>query len=262
MDLASRRLGASPCASVSTYRQIRPVSCVSLRASGKRVVTSASLRYTPLADAQWGVTVTPPINVSLIVCKIPSHNRKFTVVMCSSDSTSLQARVLPALGALVASLVLITEPAQAKKLESVNKPELLPSEPNVRVIDVAGFLTSGQEARLSDKLKRLDEATGIKLRVLAQNYPATPGLAIKDYWGVDDDTIVLVGDSFLSGNLLNFNVGANADLAAPRNFWQKVSNKFGNKFYWQENGIDESILRAVDAIDVCLRGEVKDSCNP
>ena len=47
----------------------------------------------------------------------------------------------------------------------------------------------------------------MKLRVLAQAYPNTPGLAVKDYWSVDDDTVVFVADPGL-GNILNFSVGA------------------------------------------------------
>ena len=43
----------------------------------------------------------------------------------------------------------------------------------------------------------------MKLRVLAQAYPNTPGLAVKDYWSVDDDTVVFVADPGL-GNILNF----------------------------------------------------------
>ncbi len=40
------------------------------------------------------------------------------------------------------------------------------------------------------------------------------GLAIKDFWKVDADTVVFVADPSL-GNILNFNIGANIDLQVP-----------------------------------------------
>lgn len=142
-------------------------------------------------------------------------------------------------------------PAHAR-LEGVNKPELLPSGPVTPVIDVAGFLTDGEEARIKSRVEALEKDTGIKLRVLAQNYPDTPGLAIKDYWGVDADTVVFVADPN-TGNILNFNVGDNVDFRVPRSFWSKLAGKYGTKFYWQDNGEDVSIVNAVAAIDNCLR---------
>eukprot|EP00270_Netrium_digitus_P016706 TRINITY_DN6032_c0_g3_i1.p1 TRINITY_DN6032_c0_g3~~TRINITY_DN6032_c0_g3_i1.p1 ORF type:complete len:264 (+),score=38.07 TRINITY_DN6032_c0_g3_i1:64-855(+) len=142
------------------------------------------------------------------------------------------------------------EPASAR-LEGVNKPELLPSE-FTEVIDVAGFLTEGQEKRLAEDIRRLEADTGFKLRILAQNYPQTPGLAIKDFWGVDDQTIVFVADPSL-GNILNFNIGAMVDLSVPRSFWSRLAGKYGNIFYWRDNGEEAAIEAAVVAIDACLR---------
>ncbi|KAJ0028441.1 hypothetical protein Pint_35682 [Pistacia integerrima] len=142
----------------------------------------------------------------------------------------------------------------------VNKPELLP-EVFTPVIDVAGFLSDGQvwvclqERRIAQEIADLEKDTGFKLRVLAQNYPDTPGLAIRDFWQVDDRTIVFVADPTF-GNILNFNVGASVDLDIPRSFWSRLAGKYGNIFYWKEKGEDASIEAAVMAITNCLREPV------
>ncbi|XP_051114345.1 thylakoid lumenal 15.0 kDa protein 2, chloroplastic [Andrographis paniculata] len=136
----------------------------------------------------------------------------------------------------------------------VNKPELLPKE-FTTVIDVAGFLSDGQEKRIAQEIEAIEKDTGYKLRVLAQNYPDTPGLAIRDFWSVDDNTIVFVADPTF-GNILNFNVGATVDLDIPRSFWSRLAGKYGNMFYWKEKGEDTSIESAVNAIATCLREPV------
>ena len=38
-----------------------------------------------------------------------------------------------------------------------------------------------------------------------------------------------------------------------QNFWSKVAGKFGNKFYWRDEGPDRAIINSVNAIDFCLR---------
>jgi len=135
----------------------------------------------------------------------------------------------------------------------VSKPELLPKGEFSTVIDVAGFLTDGEERRIKAEVDSLEKDKGIKLRVLAQNYPETPGLAVRDYWKVDDDTVVFVADPSLGGNILNFNVGSNIDILVPSNFWSRLAGKFGTKFYWQDKGEGQTIATTVSAIDSCFR---------
>jgi hypothetical protein len=167
--------------------------------------------------------------------------------------TTLAQRAASAAAAalLVAASSLAPAPAYARP-EGVNQPELLPKEAGVTVIDVAGFLAPSEEKRLAQTIARLEADTGYKVRVLAQNYPNTPGEAIRDYWAVDDSTVVFVADPTF-GDLLNFNVGAAVDLDVPRNFWNRLSGKFGNRFFVRDNGEAAAIVDTVQAIDACLR---------
>ncbi|KAG1678486.1 hypothetical protein FOA52_014517 [Chlamydomonas sp. UWO 241] len=168
-------------------------------------------------------------------------------------SSALASRLLGGLVTGVVSLTLLASGASAR-MEGVNRPDLLPTGEKVAIIDVAGFLTPSEEKKIASEVASLERDTGFKLRVLAQNYPETPGLAIREYWGVDDSSIVFVADPTFK-NILNFNVGQAVDLEVPRSFWSRLSGKYGNKFYWQENGEAKAILDAVSAIDTCLREE-------
>lgn len=139
----------------------------------------------------------------------------------------------------------------------VNKPELLPEGPKVNIIDLEKFLAKSQIKKIDEKLARLEEDTGYKFRILCQRYPETPGLAIKDYWGLDDKSIVMIVDRGTSKsgmtNILNFNVGPGVDLALPPIFFTRLRNYFGTAFYVKDNGEDTAILNSIEAIIGCLR---------
>mmetsp|Transcript_4973 Transcript_4973/g.11048 ORF Transcript_4973/g.11048 Transcript_4973/m.11048 type:complete len:237 (-) Transcript_4973:292-1002(-) len=148
------------------------------------------------------------------------------------------------------------------RLEAVDRADLLPSEPGLNVIQTEKFLTAGQAKRLDKLMANLEKDTGFRLRVLCQNYPNTPGLAIRDYWSLgkedqkDDKYIVLVVDQFGGrGNILNFNVGDGVKFALPNVFWTRLSGKYGTTFFVKDNGIDVAIETAVEAIVTCLRSE-------
>jgi hypothetical protein len=150
----------------------------------------------------------------------------------SSRRSALSA-LLTGSAVMAAGLIGVPETASAR-LESMNKPELLPSEPGLKVIQTEKFLTSGQVKRLEALLTATERDTGYRVRVLCQAYPNTPGLAIRDYWDLgkegqkDDKYIVLVVDQFGGrGNVLNFNVGEGVKFALPNVFWTRLQAKFG-----------------------------------
>lgn len=131
-----------------------------------------------------------------------------------------------------------------------DNPDLLPNRPTP-VIDLANALTTSQEDALEQDLKAFEAETGWKLRVLTQ-YDRTPGRAVKEFWGLDDHSVMLVADP-RGGNLLNFSVGDDLFALMPRTFWIELQTRYGNQFFVRENGEDASILDALDSIKTCIR---------
>src|ERR687885_1292701 len=103
---------------------------------------------------------------------------------------------------LAAFFLAISVWAIAPAAQAFDNPDLLPNT-QTPVIDLANFLPTLQEEALIKELEKFEAETGWKLRVLTQ-YDRTPGLAVRDYWGLDDNSVLLVADP-RGGNLLNFN---------------------------------------------------------
>jgi hypothetical protein len=133
--------------------------------------------------------------------------------------------------------------------QAFDAPELLP-EKYSNVIDLGRFLTDSEELELDQKLTKFEEQTGWKLRVLTQ-VDRTPGRAVKEFWGLDDHSVMLVADS-RGRNLLNFSVGDAVYPLLSRGFWIELQSRYGNQFYVREQGHSQSILSSVDAIATCL----------
>lgn len=133
-------------------------------------------------------------------------------------------------------------------------PELLP-ESYTNVIDLGRFLTDVEEKAIDQQLTKFEEQTGWKLRVLTQ-VDRTPGRAVKDFWNLDDRSVMLVADS-RGRNLLNFSVGDEVYPLLSRGFWIELQSRYGNQFYVREQGYDQSILSSIDAITTCLE---QDGC--
>ncbi len=130
-----------------------------------------------------------------------------------------------------------------------DNPDLLPDHPTP-VIDLARAFSDNELQELELSLNQFEERSGWKLRVLTQ-YERTPGFAVKDFWGLDERSLLIVGDP-RGGNLLNFNVGDAFFALMPRTWWVELQTRYGNQYYVRDNGEDGSILSAIGAVELCL----------
>ena len=137
-----------------------------------------------------------------------------------------------------------TAPAQA-----YDNPELLPDH-STPVIDLARIFSDQQRSKLEDSIQEVEDRTGWKLRVLTQ-YERTPGLAIREFWGLDESSLLLVADP-RGGNLLNFNVGDAYFALMPRTYWVELQTRFGNQYYVKDHGEDGAVVDALNAVEICL----------
>lgn len=138
---------------------------------------------------------------------------------------------------------------------AINNPDLLPEE-NTPVLDLAKTLSPNQKKILEENLNQFEEDSGWKIKYLSQ-FESTPGLAIKDFWDLDDTSLLVVADP-RGGNLLNFNVGDAYFSFLPRLFWVELQTRFGNQYYVKDHGEDGAIINAINAVEECLeRGGCK-----
>ena len=132
---------------------------------------------------------------------------------------------------------------------AANNPELLPSN-QTPIIDLARTLSENQRIDLEKSLNDYEINTGWKIRLLSQ-YEKTPGKAVKEFWSLDETSLLIVADP-RGGNLLNFNVGEAYFSFLPRLFWVELQTRFGNQYYVRDNGEDGAVLDAINSVKVCL----------
>mmetsp|Transcript_9819 Transcript_9819/g.23610 ORF Transcript_9819/g.23610 Transcript_9819/m.23610 type:complete len:222 (+) Transcript_9819:3-668(+) len=181
----------------------------------------------------------------LIACCAPA----FMVVPCQRAADA-PARRRMLLGIVAAQAPALS--AEAKRPEGVNRPDLLPASDGATtpVIDVARILTSSQERELGKYIAEIETAAKVRLRVLTQTFPNTPGLAIKDYWKPDGRTVIYVHDTggLGEGNVVNFNAGTEVEKMKPLTYWRQVQNTYGNRFYIRDHGDGDTVVDVVKAL--------------
>ena len=132
---------------------------------------------------------------------------------------------------------------------AISNPELLPQE-RTPIIDLAKTLSSNQKKNLEETLNNFELESGWKIKYLSQ-FESSPGLAIKDYWELDETSLLVIADP-RGGNLLNFNVGDAYFSFLPRLFWVELQTRYGNQYYVRDHGEDGAVLDAINSVKICL----------
>ncbi len=127
--------------------------------------------------------------------------------------------------------------------------DLLPDH-QTPIIDLAKSLSGEQRSSLETTLSEYEKNTGWKIKVLTQ-FEKTPGNAVKEFWKLDESSLVLIADP-RGGNLLNFNVGEAYFALMPRIFWVELQSRYGNQFYVRDYGEDRAIIDSINSVTTCL----------
>ena len=132
---------------------------------------------------------------------------------------------------------------------AISNPDLLPKN-ETPIIDLAKTLSPNQKENLEKTLNNFELESGWKIKYLSQ-FESSPGLAIKDFWKLDETSLLIIADP-RGGNLLNFNVGDAYFSFLPRLFWVELQTRYGNQYYVREHGEDGAVLDAINSVKICL----------
>ena len=131
------------------------------------------------------ILLLPNIVNSFSISPQKSVRKTTTVALHASNQDGEVSRRTIVQSVMLSSLIpaVVSPQTAAARLEAVNRPDLLPSEQGLNVIQTEKFLTSGQAKRLDKMMVALEQDTGFRLRVLCQNYPNTPGTYMIKWFG-------------------------------------------------------------------------------
>ena len=132
---------------------------------------------------------------------------------------------------------------------AISNPDLLPQN-ETPIIDLAKTLSPNQKKNLERMLNDFEIGSGWKIKYLSQ-FESSPGLAIKDFWKLDETSLLIIADP-RGGNLLNFNVGDAYFSFLPRLFWVELQTRYGNQYYVRDHGEDGAVLDAINSVKICL----------
>jgi len=121
------------------------------------------------------------------------------------------------------------------------------------VLDYGRVLAPETCRQLEAEVDGLQKRSGWKLRIITGYGPnSTPSVPVlQRYWAADSKTIIVSWDEF-KGNVLEFFYPDSMFETVPRNVFQELRGRFGNKYFIDEEGTEAAVKRVTGVLDNCL----------
>ena len=140
-------------------------------------------------------------------------------------------------------------------------PSRAPARRGETVLDYGGVFAKTPEslAKLREDIARVEGSTGWRLRVVTGNGPGGIGASMPSandlyrYFGTEDRKLVVMTVDEFNGNVLDFYNDQTA-LApiVPKSVVQEIRGRYGNKYFVDEEGLEEATVAAAAAMSGCL----------
>lgn len=140
-------------------------------------------------------------------------------------------------------------------------PSRVPARRGETVLDYGRVFAKTPEAlaKVREDIARVERSTGWRLRVVTGNGPGGVGAAMPSandlyrYFGTEDRKLVIMTVDEFNGNVLDFYNDQSA-LApiVPKSVVQEIRGRYGNKYFVDEEGLEEATVAAAAAMSGCL----------
>ena len=234
-------------------------------------VTRARARRDPAprdAGPSRGATFAASLAASLITL----HGAN-PVALADAETASEPASVSPAASAISAasfvdpdaapapSVALDARPSTSSRPTSAraplpSDPTSTPSEPGEVILDYGRVFAPERADALRATIADLEARTGWRVRVVTGYGPTSTSMPAPNdlyrYWRADRKTVILAADAF-NGNVLEFYDDSQAlKNIIPKNVFQEIRGRYGNKYFVDEEGVEAATTRAAETVVDCL----------
>lgn len=158
----------------------------------------------------------------------------------------MQNSLARVVGGALAALALTCSPAVAAD-------QLAVVTPDVKVLDLARVIPSGQSAQVLQRIDTLEREQGWRVRVYT-TYQQDVGPSVEELraaWKPDQQTVVMLVD-ISSPNIMSFRYGDAVVTHLRRPFFTELQSRYGNQFYVRDNGESAAVMNALTDLTTCL----------